>query len=169
MSGTPDEIPEHRPQQCSGCGSGLDSSADRGYRRRQVIEVPPVRPVVTEHRAHIYLCGCGTETTAAFPDQARAPVSYGPPLRATVSYLLARQHIPNRRVVEAMRDLFGLDVSSGAVYSIFAEAGRRVGGFIAALVGLLAGVAVLHVDETSDRGWRPRTAGRTSSRHLFTP
>ena len=151
MSDTPDEIVEHRPQQCSGCGSGLDSSADRGYRRRQVVEVPPVKPVVIEHRAHIYLCGCGTETTAAFPDQARAPVSYGPRARAIVSYLLSRQHIPNRRVVEAMRDLFGLDISSGAVDSVFADAGRRLGGFIATLVGLLAGLPVLHVDETSDR------------------
>ncbi len=151
MSDTPDEIVDHRPQQCSGCGSGLEPSADRGYRRRQVVEVPPVKPVVIEHRAHTYLCGCGTETTAAFPDQARAPVSYGPRARAIVSYLLSRQHIPNRRVVEAMRDLFGLDISSGAVDSIFADAGRRLSGFIAALVGLLASLPVLHVDETSDR------------------
>ncbi|MCU4187450.1 IS66 family transposase [Acidiferrimicrobium sp. IK] len=151
MSDTPDEIVEHRPQQCAGCGSSLDPSADRGYRRRQVIEVPPVKPVVIEHRAHTYLCGCGCETTAAFPAQARAPVSYGPRARSIVSYLLSRQHIPNRRVVEAMRDLFGLDISSGAVDSIFAEAGRRLGGFITALVGLLTSMAVLHVDETSDR------------------
>ena len=151
MSETPDEIVEHRPQACSGCSSGLESSADRGYRRRQVVEVPPVKPVVIEHRAHTYLCGCGAETTAAFPAQARAPVSYGPRARAIVSYLLSRQHIPNRRVVEAMRDLFGLDISSGVVDSIFADAGRRLRGFITALVGLLAGLPVLHVDETSDR------------------
>ena len=47
------------------------------------------------------------ETTAAFPEDARSPVSYGPRARAIVTYLLSRQHIPNRRVVEAMRDLFG--------------------------------------------------------------
>ena len=56
----------------------LDESADVGYKRRQVVEVPPVKPVVTEHRAHTCRCGCGSETTAAFPGEARAPVSYGP-------------------------------------------------------------------------------------------
>jgi transposase len=151
MSDTPDKVVDHRPEQCSGCGSTFDESSDRGYRRRQVVEVPPVKPVVIEHRAHTYLCQCGCETTAAFPGEARAPVSYGPRARAIVSYLLSRQHIPNRRVVEAMRDLFGLDISSGAVDSVFSEAGRRLTGFIATLMTLLRTLPVLHVDETSDR------------------
>lgn len=152
MSETPDEIVEHRPDHCSGCGSEFaDTSADQGYQRRQVVEVPPVRPVVIEHRAHTYRCVCGCDTTAPFPGQARSPVSYGPRTRAIVAYLLGRQHIPNRRVVEAMRDLFGLEISTGAVDSVYAEAGRRLKGFIAALVALLKTLPVLHVDETSDR------------------
>lgn len=152
MSATPDEIVEHRPDHCSGCGAVFgDTGAGEGFQRRQVIDVPPVRPVVVEHRAHTYRCGCGCSTTATFPDEARAPVSYGPRTRAIVAYLLGRQHIPNRRVVEAMDDLFGLDISAGAVDSIYAEAGRRLKSFVAALVALLKTLPVLHVDETSDR------------------
>jgi hypothetical protein len=78
-------------------------------------------------------------------------VSYGPRVRAVVAYLLARQHIPNRRVAEAMADLFGVEVSTGTVDSIYAEAARRLSGFIAALVALLRSLAVLHADETTDR------------------
>jgi len=167
LSDQPDEVIEHRPQQCDDCGSALDESADRGSQRRQVVEVPPVKPVVMEHRAHTYLCGCGCGTTAAFPGEARAPVSYGPRARATVAYLLGRQHIPNRRVVEAMRDLFGLDISIGAVDSVYAEAARRLAGFIAAVVTVLGGLPVLHVDETSDR-LDTKTAGCTSSPRRFT-
>jgi transposase len=151
LSDTPDEVVHHRPDRCEDCGSALPESADRGYQRRQVVEVPPVTPVVTEHRAHTYRCRCGCETTAPFPDEARAPASYGPRARATIAYLLGRQHVPNRRVVEAMRDLFGLEISIGAVDSVYAEAGRRLGGFVAALVVLLRTLPVLHVDETSDR------------------
>jgi transposase len=81
----------------------------------------------------------------------RAPVSYGPRARAFVAYLLGRQHIPNRRVAETMEDLFGLPISSGAVDSIYAEAGRRLRVFIASLVTLLRSLPVLHADETSDR------------------
>jgi transposase len=151
MSDSPDDIVHHRPDRCRDCGSPFDETADVGYRRRQTVEVPPVEPVVTEHRAHTYRCECGCETTAEFPGEARSPVSYGPRTRATVVYLLGRQHIPNRRVVEAMRDLFGLEISIGAVDSVYAEAGRRLKGFIAALVTVLRTLPVLHVDETSDR------------------
>jgi transposase len=151
MSEAPNEIVDHRPDRCRDCGSALDQSADVGYSRRQVVEVPPVEPVVTEHRSHTYRCQCGCETTAEFPDEARSPVSYGPRTRATVAYLLGRQHVPNRRVVEAMRDLFGLEISIGAVDSVYAEAGKRLKGFIVALVTLLKTLPVLHVDETSDR------------------
>jgi len=151
MSPTPDEIVEHRPERCEDCGGRLEPAADQGYAARQVIEVPEITPSVTEHRAHSYRCACGHTTTAPFPAEVRAPVSYGPRARAIVAYLLARQHIPNRRVGETMRDLFGLKISSGAIDSIYAEAGRRLKGFIAALVVLLRSLPVLHADETTDR------------------
>ncbi|MGH9171653.1 MAG: IS66 family transposase [Acidimicrobiales bacterium] len=78
-------------------------------------------------------------------------MSYGPRARAIVAYLLARQHVPNRRVAEAMREMFGLEISIGAVDAVYAEAGRRLRGFVAALVAVLKSLPVLHVDETSDR------------------
>ena len=68
------------------------------------------------------------------PEAVRSPVSYGPRARAVVAYLLGHQHVPKRRVAEAMADLFGLEISTGAVDSIYAEAGRRLKGFIVALV-----------------------------------
>jgi hypothetical protein len=49
---------------------------------------------------------------------------------------LGRQHIPNRRVAETMADLFGLSISSGAIDSIYAQAGRHLRVFIASLVTL---------------------------------
>jgi transposase len=152
MSDSPDDVVELRPERCSGCGSAFVGEADdRGYTRRQRVEVPPVRPVTTEYRSHTYLCECGCETTEPFPGEVRAPVSYGPRARAIVAYLLGRQYVPNRRVAEAMHDLFGLDISIGAVDAVYAEAGKRLAGFIAALVAVLKAMPVLHVDETSDR------------------
>ncbi len=151
MSPNPDEIVDHRPEQCGRCGAGLDAAPDKGYHARQVVDVPGVEPTTTEHRAHTYGCSCGHDTTAPFPDQVRYPASYGPRARTIVAYLLARQHISNRRAAEAMADLFGLDISTGVIGSIYAEAGRRLQGFIAALVVLLKSLPVLHADETSDR------------------
>lgn len=151
MSANPDEVIDHRPDRCEGCGAALDQAAEQGFQRRQVVEVPEVLPRVTEHRSHTLVCSCGHSTAAAFPEAVRAPVSYGPRARAIVAYLLGRQHLPNRRVKETMEDLFGLSISAGAVDSVYAEAGRRLRVFIAALVALLKTLPVLHADETTDR------------------
>ena len=151
MSVNPNTVVDHRPTHCEGCGAGLGEDASSGYAARQVIDLPKIVPEVTEHRAHTCRCACGCDTTAAFPASVRAPVSYGPRVRATVAYLLGRQHIPSRRVGEAMAEMFGVPLSAGVVDSIYAEASRRLRGFIAALVALLRSLPVLHADETSDR------------------
>ncbi len=152
MTDTPDEIVDHTPKVCTGCGADLGDAPVSGQVRRQVVDLPEVAPTVTEHRAQTRACRCcGASTTAAFPEAVRAPVSYGPRVRAIVAYLLARQHIPTERTAEAMDDLFGVKISTGGIDAIYAEAGRRLGGFIAALVAMLRILPVIHADETTDR------------------
>ena len=146
----PDVVVDHRPAQCSGCGAVLD---DPGVvqARRQVVDLPEPVPVVTEHRARACSCSCGTVTVGEFPDGVRAPVTYTPRVRAVVVYLLARQHIPVARVQETMRDLYGLDVSPGAINNFYTDAAERLRSFIAVLVAALGTVGVVHADETTDR------------------
>jgi transposase len=151
MSSNPDAIVDHRPERCEACGESLSESGEEGFTSRQVVDIPEVKPTVTEHRAHRRRCSCGHVSTGAFPHDVRAPVSYGTRVRAIVAYLLARQHLPGRRVAEAMADCFGLKISTGAIDAIYSEASRRLNGFIAALVALLKTLPVLHADETSDR------------------
>ncbi|MGH8899105.1 MAG: DUF6444 domain-containing protein [Egibacteraceae bacterium] len=59
----PDEVIVHTPPRCDGCGGGLDDAEVV----RQVLDLPPVRLTVTEHRAPRRVCGCGATTTAGFP------------------------------------------------------------------------------------------------------
>jgi transposase len=152
MVENPDEIIVHAPKACGGCGGSLADAEVTATARRQVVDLPVVAPSVTEHQAQTRRCACcDTTTAAAFPDGVRAPVSYGPRVKAIVVYLLARQHIPVGRAQEAMADLFGLKVSAGTVDACYAEAGRRLKGFIAALVAFLRTLPVLHADETTDR------------------
>ena len=151
VSATPDEVVDHLPGRCGRCRADLGAASEVGFRARQVIEVPEVVPTVTEHRAHERRCGCGHVTRAGFPAGVSAPVSYGPRARAVVVYLLGRQHLPGRRVAETMADLFGLHISTGTIDSIYTQAGRRLAGFMAALVALLRTLPVLHADETTDR------------------
>ncbi|MGA7454458.1 MAG: DUF6444 domain-containing protein, partial [Rhodoplanes sp.] len=71
----PDEVVDHYPSACSGCGAGLDPDTSVGHSTRQVFDLPEPRPlVVTEHRAHDCRCAaCGAETRAPFPDGVNAP------------------------------------------------------------------------------------------------
>lgn len=84
MAVVPDEVEDHLPAACGGCGQGLSVTDSVGYARRQVRDVPLVTVTVTEHRAHRCRCGrCGRVTAALMPAQvAGAPSSYGPNLRA---------------------------------------------------------------------------------------
>ena len=152
MVENPDEIVVHAPAACRGCGASLADAEVTATARRQVVDLPVVTPTVIEHQAQTRRCVCCQATTAAgFPDGVRAPVSYGPRVKAVVVYLLARQHIPVERTREAMADLFGLRISTGTIDACYSEAGQRLKGFVAALVALLRTLPVLHADETTDR------------------
>jgi len=47
----PDVVVEHAPVSCRCCGKDLTGAEVVGEVRRQVIDIPPVRPVVTDHVA----------------------------------------------------------------------------------------------------------------------
>lgn len=142
---------DHRPEQCSGCGEDLTGVEGQVQARRQVIDLPEPKPVVTEHRTVACGCSCGATTVGVFPAGVRAPVGFSPRVRAVVVYLLTRQHLPVERVKEAMADLYGVPISKGAINGFSTDAARRLAPFIAGLVALLKTVKVLHADETTDR------------------
>jgi transposase len=57
FTAAPDEVIAREPGRCSGCGNDLAGAAAAGMIRGQVTDVPPVRPVVTEHQMVARRCG----------------------------------------------------------------------------------------------------------------
>jgi transposase len=147
----PDHVAVHRPQACGGCGAGLDSGIVVGWSSRQVFDLPEVRLQVTEHRAQTLRCGCGHDTTAAFPEVATAPTCYGPNVVALAVYLLYRQHLPVARTAELLAAVVGAPVSTGWLAGLGERARLRLRPFMALLARLLADAGVVHVDETGAR------------------
>jgi transposase len=144
----PDGVVEHAPADCWSCGAGLVSAEVVGTAVRQVVDLPPVRPVVTDHVVYRLRCACGAETTADFPPEARASVCFGPEVRAFATYLLDRQHLPLGRTAELLEDLLGVKVSTGWLCAVQAEAAGKLTPFLAWLKERLATEPVLHADET---------------------
>jgi transposase len=81
-----------------------------------------------------------------------APVQYGPRLAAIVVYLLVVQFGAQKRVAQAVADLFGVPISQGSVAAITGKAARRLeGDFLGWLRGRLAAEKLVHFDETGLR------------------
>jgi transposase len=96
-----------RSAACSGCGVGLADAAVVAVRRRQVFEIPQVTARVVEHHLVTRRCRCAVVTCAQAPAGMDASVQYGPRLTAVVVYLLVAQFGAQKRVAQAVADLFG--------------------------------------------------------------
>lgn len=153
-----DEIVDHWPKRCSGCGGDF-SDGGRGATgepyRHQVTELPPIAVRVTEHRAHSLRCpGCGKSTRASLPEEVRQS-AFGPRLQAAVALLSVRNRISRRDASELCGELFGCELSADAICQ------RASGALAEPYAGLREAVKdapVLCVDET---GWRCAGQKRT--------
>lgn len=149
MAADPDEVLDHVPEVCAGCGAGLADAELAGMVVRQVHDVPPVRARVTEHRMHRRACRCGRVSTAAAPPGVDAPVSYGPSLRALAVYLVVFQHVPVARAALLIADLTGAAPSTGWVSAQVARCSQALAGVEALVRTLITAAAVIGVDETT--------------------
>ena len=101
------EVIACRPQQCRRCGRPLSGTDPRPW-RRQVIEVPPVRPQITEYQLHRLACpGCGITTCGELPAGVR-PGCYGPRLASVVALCSGAYRMSKRMVASFCRDVLGL-------------------------------------------------------------
>lgn len=145
----PDEVIEHAPPECTGCGADLAGAPVAGMVRRQVHDIPEVTARVVEHRLQKRRCGCGCVTTAVAPAGVSAPASYGPNLRALACYLVVFQHVPVERAAALIADVTGAGCSTGWVSGVLAQTGEALADVDALIKTLLTLTHLVHVDETS--------------------
>ena len=159
---TPDKVIEHFPPICGGCGNGLSPAHATGHQKRQVFDLPQPVVEVTEHRAHSCWCPrCGSETQAAFPADVTAATQYGRTVGALVVYLQAWQLLPEDRLAEVMRDVFGVEVATATIAAMGQRKAQEFAGLAEQIEQQVKDVAVKHVDET---GYR--IAGRLQWLHV---
>jgi transposase len=160
LSRNPGKKVKHRPARCRCCGKSLKNAQVTAVERRQVIDIPPVKAVTTEHQMLTLKCGCGCETKAQAPDGVSAPVQYGPRIMGTGIYLWHGQFLSRDRACQALAEMFGCAPSPGAL----AAAARKTAGFLApalaAITRHLIAAEVVHLDETGFR-----TAGKLAWVH----
>ena len=120
LAANPDEICDHMPIICEGCGGSFSSDAERELiGEYDEIEIPPVKPYVIRHRRFACRCRhCGFEAKALAPAVATT-TPFGPRIHALAIYLKGFQALSYERLRGLFRDAFGLSVSEGALMNMF--------------------------------------------------
>jgi transposase len=148
----PDLVVAHRPGRCSQCQADLTSAPVVGQERRQVVDLPPTRPQVTEHQALRVCCPqCQTITAGPFPSEATQPVQYGPRVKALAVYLQTYQHLPFERTQEYFVDVHQLHLSEGSLATAQATCAAALVPVENAIRAGVTQAAVAHFDETGLR------------------
>ena len=115
VSDNPDIIKAILPGYCNECGKDLSGIEGMLYKKRQTVDIPPIKPIITEYQTFSKTCSCGCTSKSGFPKGVATPVSYGGNVQSLVAYLHARQFIPYKRMKEMLNDLFGLSISQGGI------------------------------------------------------
>jgi transposase len=144
----PDTVVELRPETCGRCRHPL-SGSDPDPLRHQVVELPTIRPVVTEYRRHRLPCPqCGKVTCPALPADARG--GYGPRVQAVCAVLTGAYRVGKRGVSRLCADLFGVPISPAAVCDLQQKTAAALEPVVREAHAHVAGRPA-NVDET---GWR---------------
>lgn len=113
--GKVDSITNHHPTHCRRCARGLPKQHDADPVRHQVWDIPAIKALVAEHRLFHATCEvCGETTCATLPDGVPQG-AFGPGVLALATMLVADGHMSRRKVVRLLRDVFGIEISLGAL------------------------------------------------------
>jgi transposase len=145
-----DEVVVLKPEQCTHCHAPLRGDDPQPW-RHQVIELPPIKPVVTEYQWHQLVCAaCGEVTRAPWPEGAPSG-TYGPGIQATVALCTGAYRLSKRTTQQAMDEVFGVPMRVGTISQLEQATTAAVAAPVEEARTYVHEQAVAHLDETS---WR---------------
>ena len=119
--------------------------------RKQVIDLPPVRPIVTEYQVHTLTCGCcGAKTAAALPEHVPRGW-FGPQVVTVVMLLASLGRLSHRIMAELLERLFGLEISVGQVSRLQRIGREALQPGVDEITAAVRTSEAVNIDET---GWR---------------
>jgi transposase len=161
-----DEVVDHHPDACRHCGTLLHGE-DPDPLRHQVIEIPPITPVVIEHRLHRLACPCcSTSTCATLPADVEAS-PYGPRLSSLVGLLGSVFPLSFSKTQALLDQMLGVEISRGAIAKVRERLSAALARPMQEALAFARQQPVAYVDETgaptgnadgnnptSKRGWQ---------------
>lgn len=123
----PDKVYYALVDNCQSCQINLLDQVAVQIIRRQITELPEIKPVVIETQQYEVKCPCcGEVQRGKLPEGLEAGRYFGPRLEATVSMLHHEHHVGFERLVQLCGEIFNLPLSEGGAVSILKRAGQAV-------------------------------------------
>jgi transposase len=143
--------------------------------RRQVTELPEIKPVVIETQQYEVICPCcGKAQRGNPPEGLEAGRYFGPRLEATVTTLHHEHHVSFERLIQLCGELFNLPLSEGGAVAILKRAGKAVCGEAEKIGEQVRQSKVVGSDETharvhGDNWWQWVFISEQGVYHLILP
>ena len=125
MSESPTRIEKLHPSFCNRCGSSLTSNDFVLNQRRQLIDIPPIEPIITEYQSYGTVCACGHCQVADFPQGIDNYVQYGPNVQSLAVYQSYYQFIPFGRLQDFFAKVCNLPISTATLENIIRRTSQK--------------------------------------------
>ena len=148
----PDHVVDAKLAACPNCRAAFPEGAQTPQQVYERIELPPIRPDVTQVRLFGGRCiCCGERVIAAAPSGLEPGSPFGQSIAALVVYLHYAHAIGMERLALLMDEIFALTISEGAISNILARAREPLLAATATIRETVLASKVVCSDETSAR------------------
>jgi transposase len=138
---------EFKPSNCSSCGYEL-TGEDSHPTRHQIVDLPVLKPLITEYRLHQLECEhCGDKTRASLPSFV-SPKCYGARLAAFVAMLSGESRQSHRQVKRFLSQVFGIELARGTINRMRQEISSAVASATTEAMEFAKQQPVVNCDET---------------------
>lgn len=151
MSLNPTEIVSLKPVICTKCGNNLGNNSFEMTEKRQVFDIPPVKPIIIEYQKFRTACSCGHCNEGEFPTEIISPTQYGKQIKNLTVYLNVRQYMSFNRIKEYFSSVYGLNMSEGTIQNILKSMAHKAMPAYELIKQKVEQAKVLGGDETSVR------------------
>ena len=139
-------------ENCATCRVNLLDQVPVNIIRRQITELPEIKPLVIETQQYEVVCPCcGELQRGRLPEGLEAGRCFGPRLEALVTVLHHEHHMGFERLTQLCGELFNLRLSEGGAVAIVKRAGQAVLAEANRIGARVRQRAVIGSDETSAR------------------
>lgn len=152
LTDNPDQIIRAQVKSCKSCGVSMSGTLQQLMQRYEKVEIPPIRPVVTQVERYGCTCpGCGEVQLAPVPVGLEPGSPFGDGVAALVTTLRYGHAISYARLSQLMSEVFNLSISEGALASLLQRVKAQLDPSIAGIVQRLRSSRLVGSDETSAR------------------